>query len=763
MKDTSTLFPCCISMCDPDSSTNLEYVLNSGLQSPDKFVVEFGTESPKILLVPGQKISVDQIIGYMRGIKVRSKLSGTITEITDRYVIGTYNNNVNDVLKQLGIDDLSDKSIKKIIEENKDSDFDKINDILKESSYTNNFIKDYILRFRFADIANNYINYSDVGVSQAYNNTSRICEIYDEAADKIIDGYNKEMTDLCSADNIKTYCGNGNLIGIKKEIDSTKKKYFDQILWQYNNVESFGYNSGRISDMMLYDEYLNYITSDEFVYDDENPYVVELLYHITTFLQIRSRLELNGSNIAGLISKFNTLCNDNIRKYWNDKMYDYYGKIKQMFKFDFYSGNEEDLIQANIYDKNRVTLYSKVLKYLTTLCNYTPPKSTEEKYKDMDVDSIINNAQIQDTESEKEAKQLFSNLRKIAIFFVQLRKIESEIDPKYFKQFTSEQEYNDIFTLKSQLGSQSIKEYIISYNNSANNSKSNFNTLQFATFERKYLEPFKKMAQTESKILRNLANRAIKFYIDNDSKINSGEIFDDFQEVDWGGKSTIFKDKEPYDFYYLVEPVKTKEKLDSPYMNGGTSKNEDDNGYKFDENSLKTQFGITNFEYWVKYCETATIVNCMLPMYWPTGIIISGVPIPMPIIYIPFNVINGRVTVVIGLGICGICPLPMILFANLGDIPGSLIPSINISIDILKGLVSKIPSLSVKPIKATIKEMIIKQDDKINELNKRKKEIQNNIKNLQVGVKTDKETLRNLKKKRKDNHTTNTNKKQSSE
>ena len=59
--------------------------------------------------------------------------------------------------------------------------------------------------------------------------------------------------------------------------------------------------------------------------------------------------------------------------------------------------------------------------------------------------------------------------------------------------------------------------------------------------------------------------------------------------------------------------------------------------------------------------------------------------------------------------------------------------------------------------------MIIKQDDKINELNKRKKEIQNNIKNLQVGVKTDKETLRNLKKKRKDNHTTNTNKKQSSE
>ena len=42
-------------------------------------------------------------------------------------------------------------------------------------------------------------------------------------------------------------------MGLKMAIDETKKKYFDQILWQYNNVPSFGYNSGRISDMMLYD------------------------------------------------------------------------------------------------------------------------------------------------------------------------------------------------------------------------------------------------------------------------------------------------------------------------------------------------------------------------------------------------------------------------------------------------------------------------------------------------------------------------------
>ena len=59
--------------------------------------------------------------------------------------------------------------------------------------------------------------------------------------------------------------------------------------------------------------------------------------------------------------------------------------------------------------------------------------------------------------------------------------------------------------------------------------------------------------------------------------------------------------------------------------------------------------------------------------------------------------------------------------------------------------------------------MITSQDNKINDLREKKNEIKRNIQNLQAGVKTDKETLRNLKKKRKDNHTTNTKKKQSSE
>jgi hypothetical protein len=640
-------------------------------------------------------------------------------------------------------------------------DFEELNDLLKENSYTTSFIKDYMLRFRMADIANNAIEYTAYGSVESYNTTSRICELYNVSADNIIDRYNDDMRHIGEADNVRTYCENDNLMGLKKEIDQTKKRYFDQILYQYNHVDEWGYNSGRIADMMIYDEYLNYITDEDFYYDDENPYVVELFYHITTFMQVRSRLEYNGSNIAGLISSFNSLCDDVIRKYWDDHLYDYYGRMRQIFTFDFYQDNDKDFIEAHIYDKKRVTLYSKVLKYLENLCNYTKPLSAEEKYKDADMDSIINNGQIPDTEEEANMKDLYSKLKKIAIFFVQLRKVESDVDPGYFKQFVGEDSYNDVFTLQQQLGNMDVRDYIVRYNNSQTNILPGGEAAaasareSYLAWERKYIDPFKRLVQTEAKILRDLADRAINFYLNNDDKINNGEIFNKFQECKWSSKSTVFKDNIKHDFYYIEEPKTVTEQLESPEMNGGSSEKSDDD-YDYSEDSLRTMHGVTDYEYWVKYCGIATIVNCMLPMYWPTGLVITGVPIPMPIIYIPFVVINGRVTVVIGLGICGICPLPMLLFVNLGDMPGSLIPAINIAVDTLQALAAMIPSLSIKPIKATIRSMIEAQDKKINDYRQQKDDLKITINNLKSAVKTDKETLRNLRKRRKEDPTTNT-------
>ena len=412
---------CRISLCPPDTSTDFEYLLNnagsfSDISSSSRFIVEFGTENPEIFVSVGSSFKYGDMIAKMRGIPVRARFSGIITEATDRYIIGEYDKSTDEY------NDVSEEALTtKFNNESRSSSFNKLNDLLKEYSFTSQFIKDYILRFRFADIAKNSIQHTSYYSTLSYNSTARICELYDEAADGIIDRFNDEMRYVCDKDNVMPKCENNNMMGLKREIDGVKKKYFDQIIWQYNNVESFGYNSGHIMDQMIYDEYLNYITSDKFEYDPENPYVVELMYHITTFLQVRSRLEFNSSNIAPLIANFQSLCDANIRRYWDDKKYDYYGRMREIFQYDFYVDNEDELIQAKINDDKRVTLYSKVLRYLENLCNYIPPVSAEEKYKDMDVDSIIHNAQIQDTATEKSMAQLHSNLKKIAIFFVQLR------------------------------------------------------------------------------------------------------------------------------------------------------------------------------------------------------------------------------------------------------------------------------------------------------------------------------------------------------
>ena len=61
----------------------------------------------------------------------------------------------------------------------------------------------------------------------------------------------------------------------------------------------------------------------------------------------------------------------------------------------------------------------------------------------------------------------------------------------------------------------------------------------------------------------------------------------------------------------------------------------------------------------------ATLVHCMLPFYWPCGIMIAGAPVPLPVIYIPIYYLSGHVGILFGLAICGVFIFPMIVTVNL--------------------------------------------------------------------------------------------------
>lgn len=90
---------CKVSMCDPIIETDFDDIDETFKgDSKEHFIVEFGIPTPNITVTVGQKIMIDDIIAYMDNIPVRSQITGTITEVHDRYIVGKYNTDINDLL-----------------------------------------------------------------------------------------------------------------------------------------------------------------------------------------------------------------------------------------------------------------------------------------------------------------------------------------------------------------------------------------------------------------------------------------------------------------------------------------------------------------------------------------------------------------------------------------------------------------------------------------------------------------------------------------
>ena len=96
----------------------------------------------------------------------------------------------------------------------------------------------------------------------------------------------------------------------------------------------------------------------------------------------------------------------------------------------------------------------------------------------------------------------------------------------------------------------------------------------------------------------------------------------------------------------------------------------------------------------------------------------------------------------------------MILFMNVGDLPGSAIPVMNIAVDMLKKLAEMSIELGVDGIKSILVGLIKAMDLKINDIDSKIQKIDMDIHNMKSGIETDKETLRALKQSIGKNTTT---------
>ena len=91
----------------------------------------------------------------------------------------------------------------------------------------------------------------------------------------------------------------------------------------------------------------------------------------------------------------------------------------------------------------------------------------------------------------------------------------------------------------------------------------------------------------------------------------------------------------------------------------------------------------------------------------------------------------------------------MIYFVNLGDVPGCIIPAMNIMVDLIKALSGKMMSVGEISVKNVVSGLLKSNDSAMNDINRKIEQIDKEIYNLRTGVKEDMEVKRALRKRKK--------------
>lgn len=267
--------------------------------------------------------------------------------------------------------------------------------------------------------------------------------------------------------------------------------------------------------------------------------------------------------------------------------------------------------------------------------------------------------------------------------------------------------YNINYSL---LQSQNINTYdhILSYFNNLENFNLDDNNKKILSNLYTLINDIKnnkgKTDNTDIKKLTFEESEKIKLFIDdlhNEYK-NCQNILNNidniFNSVNWPVASELYIDNKKYTHYLFTENTSYELSQDE----------------KDDIFSGKTEHEISSINYWLKYCAMATLENCLFPVYWSTGLIVLGVPIPMPIILVPIKYIQcGDIGALLGLGICGISIYPMLLMINTTLDTQSIMIPINIILATMRKILQKTKDIQIDSIKMSVQPMIDTISEKI--------------------------------------------------
>lgn len=746
---------CKVSMCDDISSTDTSDWYNQ-FDTSEYIIIEFNINyNFTILLAENQNININDIIAYIDGVPVKSRKSFIVVETGQNYIIGRYTVNADNMLSEIFTTDDSDNISNTIqnyitnsINTFTNNDYDRIIKKFQQHIYVKDFIRDYLSFYRFAELAQYTREYSNADATAV--STDKFIEIYESQAQEILDSYYNDVKNTCKKKNIKKYINRGKVATLKSILDNKSDNCIDKILkLYYDNPGNLKYCSkGRICDYMLYSHYIEFLFSDKFEYDEDNPYIKTLSDTLNDFITVRSRLELNKDNLSALIQSFNELCDTTISIYWTYTDIDYYTKLCELFKYNTYT-NTDIIIEGTEFDS--ISLYKRVLQYLKSITKFTRAEDYNTEINlTTDFNKLLEEQdKLEDKKVNKDEIRFEKDLKKIAYRFFAIRKIEQSLSNINISDYIDNsvlQQFNELY---QQIGDTAYEYYdgIQQVQTTAsvvdNAAEIMTNTLYSAkSILGPYIQMLKQVTAAEVKTLRNLFLSVTNIYNENKDSINSCEDLFKLGEINWPGESIIYKDNVQCD-YFLFNNIETCPKnMDDLFELEKEIENEETPADELLSMSIspKTQYGIDSIKYWLKYCGIATAVNAMMPIYWSTGINLMGTPVPLPIIYMPIIPITiGSIVIIIGIGICGICPLPMILFINTGTDNGSTIIPINLLIDQVKSLIPVIKSVQKPAIKDLTDTMIKKLDNDINSYKKKISDINfqiDEIKKIEIDYKT---------------------------
>ena len=251
-----------------------------------------------------------------------------------------------------------------------------------------------------------------------------------------------------------------------------------------------------------------------------------------------------------------------------------------------------------------------------------------------------------------------------------------------------------------------------------------------------------KITTNEKDTINTYAEKIISTYLDL-KDIVDGKCFDVFKQGVFNKRTNVYYNDIQHEHYFITDsdhipefdysgepPDYLMEELDS-------------------EASPKTRVPVSKLPYWLLYCLQATLVHCMLPFYWPCGIMIAGAPLPLPVIYIPIYFLNGPVSVLFGLAICGVFIYPMIVTINFTIDTKCVITFINSILAMIRNNLDMI----MDNMKLSMKDMI---KLKIDELEKSSEDLNKQIQDIDIQISDTEEQIifyglqkEEIKKKRK--------------